>query len=194
MSLSIDIIEKKFGEKLIFKDFHYDFPDKGIFLLKGDSGRGKTTLLRLIAGLDKKFKGKISGGGAKNVSFVFQEYRLFPTLSALDNVIWAVSDKKDESTVTAAKNLLFDLGFSALDINLLPSELSGGMKQRVSFARALLKNAPVLLLDEPTKELDRDIKSKMCEKIKLEAKERLVILVSHDSSDITLLAPTVINI
>ena len=86
MSLVLNNIDKTFGEKVIIKGLSLVFPEKGVFAVVGESGVGKTTLLRLIAGLDTDYSGEITGGGLKNVSFAFQEYRLFPTLSALDNV------------------------------------------------------------------------------------------------------------
>ena len=136
MSLKIDNLSKSFGKKDIFKNFSYEFSSTGIYLITGDSGVGKTTLLRIISGLDKTFTGQISNGGISNVSCVFQEYRLFPHLTAVENVMTAVNDE-DESTLQKAKALLSELAFSDEDMKLFPSELSGGMKQRVSLARAL---------------------------------------------------------
>ena len=186
MSLKIKNLTKSFGKKVIFSDFSYDFGDKGVYVLRGDSGIGKTTLLRMIAGLDKNFSGEIVGGGIGNVSFAFQEYRLFPELSALDNVMIASVDNSDADRLEAV-SLLSKLGFSTEDTSLFPSELSGGMKQRVSLARALLKKAPVLLLDEPTKELDPALCERVCEMIRKCAEERTVLLVTHKDSDAELL-------
>lgn len=183
MSLTISVIEKRFNNKLIFKDFSYSFPDKGIFALVGNSGAGKTTLLRMIASLDTKFKGKIDGGGFKNVSFAFQEYRLFSHLNALDNVL-CTCKKNDDATRNAVQQLFTRLGFASNDIFLFPRELSGGMKQRVSLVRALMKEAPILLLDEPTKELDHGLKTALDEIILQEGKHRTVIIVSHDPAEI----------
>ena len=193
MSVKIKNLSKSFGKKVIFSDFSYDFGDNGVYILRGESGIGKTTLLRMIAGLDKNFSGEIIGGGTGNVSFAFQEYRLFPELSAIDNVMIASGDNSDADKIEAL-SLLSRLGFSAEDTSLLPSELSGGMKQRVSLARALMKKAPVLLLDEPTKELDPALCEKVCEMIKKCAEERTVILVTHKESDAKLLEGEQINL
>ena len=194
MSLSVKNLNKSFGEKVIFKDFCLDFPDKGLYIISGESGAGKTTLLRMIGGLDTDFSGEILGGGIKNCSFAFQEYRLFPTLSALDNLIFANYNKKNEQNLTEAGAMLSSLGFSAADSLLYPDELSGGMKQRVSLARAFLRNAPILLLDEPTKELDEENANKALEIIKKEANSRLVILVTHNKRDLDFLMGEVIKI
>lgn len=194
MSLLIKNLAKSFGKKKIFDNFSLELPQKGAFVISGESGVGKTTLLRLISGLDTDFRGEISGGGVKNCSVAFQEYRLFHTLSALDNIIYANHDKKTAENATEAEKMLLDLGFAPDDCLLFPSEMSGGMKQRVSLARAFLRKAPILLLDEPTKELDGDNANRTLEIIKNEAKSRLVILVSHNKADAEKLNAKIIDI
>ncbi len=194
MSLILSEIKKSFEKKIIFDDFSYEFNDTGIYAIVGDSGIGKTTLLRMIAGLDNRYKGKIEGGGAKNVSFAFQEYRLFPNLTALENVAFTLGDKWNEEMLPSSKQMLSFLGFSDSDMNLYPSELSGGMKQRVSLTRAFLKKSNVILLDEPTKELDDKLREKIYELIIKESQTRLVIIVSHLSDDIKKLNATIISL
>ena len=184
MMLEIKNLTKGFDDKILFENFSYIFSDKGIYAITGESGIGKTTLLRIIAGLDKDYSGEVINGGIGRVSVAFQEYRLFPQLSAIDNLIFAISPKKDEAVYEKCKKMLISLGFSETDTELLPAELSGGMKQRVSLARALLFDAPILLLDEPTKELDRLNADIVRSIISAEAKKRLVILVSHNDEDI----------
>ena len=193
MSLKIHDLSKSFGQKTILTGFSYDFSDTGVYILRGKSGIGKTTLLRIIAGLDKEYSGNVSGGGIGNVSFAFQEYRLFPELSALENVMLA-KPNNNEAERNSAIEMLTELGFSSADMNLIPSELSGGMKQRVSLARAFLKSAPILLLDEPTKELDPVLCKYVCEMIKRIAKNKLVILVTHKEEDILTLNGELIHL
>lgn len=192
--LTVKNLSKSFGKKPIFKDLSLEFPDRGVFALCGESGVGKTTLLRMICGLDKDFSGDIIGGGIKNCSVAFQEYRLFPELSALDNLIFANYDKKSEKNAREALDILRSLGFSDADTTLLPRELSGGMKQRASLARAFLRKAPLLLLDEPTKELDEENSRKVLEIIKNEAAHRLVIVITHNRGDAEFLNAQIINI
>ena len=194
MTLEIKDLSKSFGKKVVLSNFSYTFTEKGIFAIKGDSGVGKTTLLRIISGIDKKYTGLVMGGGIGNVSLSFQEYRLFPTLSALENITEAVWEKPGEAEKRKASEMLKTLGFSQSELTLYPEELSGGMKQRVSLARALLRDAPILLLDEPTKELDRDLALTVLDLIKDEAEKRLVIMVTHNESDISILNPTVIDL
>ena len=175
MILKLDNLSKRFDGVDIFTGFSYSFQNRGVYVISGESGIGKTTLLRIIAGLDKEYDGFITGGGVENVSFMFQEYRLFPALNAVKNASLVSADN-----LNVASKLLIRLGFKKNDLNKRPRELSGGMKQRVSFVRALLKNAPILLLDEPTKELDEETASIMLDIIGEEAKKRLVIMVTHD--------------
>ena len=184
MSLIIKNLKKSFGDNCIFDGFSFSFPSVGIYVLVGKSGIGKTTLLRIISGLDTEFTGTIIGGGKKNVAVAFQEYRLFPTLTAIDNVIYANHSKVTKKTWTEAYDMLSRLGFNKDEMLLFPHQLSGGMKQRVSLARALLRDRDILLLDEPTKELDAELASSVMDLILKEAKHRLVILVTHNESDI----------
>ncbi len=183
MSLIIDKVNKSFAEKVILNNFSYKFNDNGIYILTGDSGSGKTTLLRMISGLDTDYKGSIIGAGIGKVSFTFQEYRLFPQLSAIDNVIFANSNGKDEAVIEKAKKMLKYLGISDSDFDLLPHELSGGMKQRISLARAFINDSPILLLDEPTKELDQENAKAVINEIKNQSSARLIIMVSHNDDD-----------
>lgn len=183
MSIEIKDLKKSFEDKKIFDGFSYVFPDKGIFALVGPSGIGKTTLLRTISRLDLDYTGEIIKGRS-TFSFAFQEYRLFPELSALDNVIVPNFDKPTEKQTNICKNVLLDFGFRADELSLFPSELSGGMKQRVSLARAFVNSADVLLIDEPTKELDESNAKKVLERIKSEGNSRLVIIVTHNQGDI----------
>ena len=189
MSLIIKELSKSFEDKIIFKNFSYTFPDVGIFSITGKSGIGKTTLLRIIAGLDTKYQGRITGAGFKNVSYAFQEYRLFPNLTAIQNAAVANGASADR-----ARELLFMLGFREDEFNLYPDQLSGGMKQRVSLARALLKEAPVLLLDEPHKELNSELCAKVTGIIKSEGEKRLVIFTTHDEEAIKNASATEINL
>lgn len=182
MSLRIENLNKSFGTKVIFSDFSYSFSDTGIYVIRGESGAGKTTLLRIIAGLDKDYSGNIVRS-ATGVSVCFQEYRLFDNLTSLENVTEVAFKKATESDIRYVKSLFERLKLTEGDMLLYPSELSGGMKQRVAFIRAIAKKAPILILDEPTKEVDPENAAIMREMIEEEAKDRLVLLVTHKTED-----------
>ncbi len=179
MSITLTSISKSFSHRQIFLDFSYEFKDTGLYIIEGESGVGKTTLLRIIAGLDTDYVGGVIGAGVGKCSFMFQEYRLFPTISAFENVTLVGPNNNSENQ---AKELLFRLGLTDEDILLYPSQLSGGMKQRVSFARAVFSDKPIILLDEPTKELDSATADKMLEIISELSKKKCVIMVSHVKS------------
>ena len=170
---------KSFDEKVVLKELSYEFPNIGAYHITGSSGSGKTTLLRIIAGLEKLDTGTLVSD--KSLAYAFQEYRLFPWLSALDNVLLAIPKSPNESDVRRAKSLLIRLGFEESDLSLLPKELSGGMKQRVSLARAFLASANVLLLDEPTKELDARLIQVVYDIITELSSDRLIILTTHQT-------------
>ncbi len=176
MPLELKNITKSFGEKTVLQDFSYDFGNFGIFAIIGDSGKGKTTLLRIISGLDKDFSGEVLGD---SVAYAFQEYRLFPSLTALENLTEIVFEKPTAEQIEKAKNLLLSFGFKEQETDLYPRALSGGMKQRVSLCRALLSKKKILLLDEPFKELDDGLREILREFLREAAKESLVLLSTH---------------
>ena len=191
MPLAIKNLTKSFGDKVIFENFNYTFSDKGIYVLVGNSGRGKTTLLRMIAGLDKDFKGEITKA---KTAYAFQEYRLFPTLNALDNITKVLYEKPTEAETKEAKQFLTQMGFADIDLRLFPAELSGGMKQRVALCRAFLSKAEILLLDEPFKELDAKLRTVLREQIKKSAENRLIIMTAHSQEALGDLKKTIIDL
>ncbi len=163
----------------VLKDFSYRFSNQGIFLIQGPSGTGKTTLLRLIAGLEKPDSGKIIWSREKKISMVFQESRLIPHMTLLENVM-LVKKEKDQNL---ALSLLDRFGLlSAAEKK--PETLSGGMKLRGAIVRSLYYGGNVFLWDEPTKELDpenRDLVFKAMQEI---SKKALLIAVTHDRTPI----------
>lgn len=191
MPLIIKNLTKSFGDKKVFENFSYTFSEKGLFVLVGNSGRGKTTLLRMIAGLDKDFRGEIT---KQKAAYAFQEYRLFPSLNALENITKILWKKPKKNEIENAKKLLESFNFTQADTLLFPNELSGGMKQRVALCRAFLSNQGVLLLDEPFKELDADLRAKLCDLIEKESKKRLIIMTAHSLDMLSNLDHTIVSL
>ena len=179
-------VSRTYGENCVLSDLSFSFPDKGVFCLSGASGCGKTTLLRLLAGLDLPSSGSVISTHRK-VSVSFQEPRLFPWLNSIDNINIVLS--KDNKSLDIAKKWLQLLELTEAE-NLFPDALSGGMQQRLSLARALAFGGDLVLLDEPFSALDTDTKKRIAPHVKEACKDALLILVTHDEEDAALLGGT----
>ena len=181
----IDNVNIKFDNKIIYENFSIDFEDNKINCIVGASGCGKTTLLNYIC--DYLLKNNIK------VSYVFQEDRLIPWKSIFDNLRLVIKNKHNKEDI----NKKIDDILSILDIKeakfLYPDELSGGMKQKVNIARALLYDFNVLLLDEPFRSLDIKIKNSIMNLIRTisNEKEITIILVSHNKDEVKALADNI---
>jgi len=176
--------------------FTYRFPT-GLTAIVGPSGSGKTTLLNLLAGFDVPSQGEVRLGSTplsslsedgrsevrlRHMGFVFQQWNLIPTLTALENVAFPMMlaglGLKERNARAAA--LLEAVGLGQRGKHL-PSKLSGGEQQRVAIARALALNPPILFADEPTGNLDSASGARVVELLLQQAQEgRTVILVTHD--------------
>lgn len=177
--LKINNLSFSYGEKDIIKDLSLSLPEKGVFVIMSPSGSGKTTLFSLIAGLLEPDSGSIETD-AKKVAVSFQDDRLLPWMSAAENVNFVLGGKKN--TLTRAVKHLSELGLGE-DAGKYPSELSGGMKKRVSLARAFATEADLVLLDEPFNGLDADTKSVVMDKIKKVGESALVLVITHERAD-----------
>ncbi|EPC02072.1 hypothetical protein L861_20680 [Litchfieldella anticariensis FP35 = DSM 16096] len=198
--LDVRIDEKRFGEAVILRDLTFS-AQRGEFLaLVGPSGVGKSTLLHLIAGLDTHFDGSVHWHGTplhhhpqapKSLGMMFQEPRLMPWLSALDNVRLVLSGTEAEGD--RARMLLQEVGLGhALDA--WPNQLSGGMQRRVALARAFAVAPRLLLMDEPFVSLDMPTGNRLRESLlELWRRDRpLVLFVTHDLREALALADRVL--
>jgi len=179
--ITIDHLTKRYGEKIVLDGISVTIHDGEKLAIMGESGRGKTTLLRMIAKLEHPDAGSIEGFSKEDVAYVFQEPRLFDTVSVLKNLT-IVSTQPFKEAEKKARELLVCVGL-ATDTEKYPFELSGGMKQRLSLARAFMVDRPILLLDEPFSALDQDTKKTMIQFVKERTKNKTVILVTHDRND-----------
>ena len=185
MKIQINNLCKSYGNKIIFEDYTRTLHFDGILLIQGKSGLGKTTLMRILAGLEKADKGEIIKN-AEKVSFMFQEDRLIPFVTVLKNLT-AVCDEEKALKYLSLMGLEHEKDNS-------PLSLSGGMRRRVALARALCFDSELVILDEPFKGLDEKLKKEICEIIKEESKKRAFIIVSHDSEDAEILNAEIIEL
>lgn len=192
--LELKNISKSFGDKVILNNLNLEVKDGEILCIVGQSGGGKTTLLRCISGLEKIDGGQILIDGQvfdpytnenndSVIGVVFQEYNLFPHLTVLQNVTLAptmVLKKKKEIAENEAKNLLNGLALEGKE-GLYPFQLSGGQKQRVTIARALAMKPQILCYDEPTSALDPGLTATVKDIVLNLKKEGMTqIIVTHD--------------
>lgn len=182
----IQNLNKKFGDKSIFDNNSFAFEDGRVTYILGESGIGKTTLLRIIAGLDKDYTGKIIGKQEK-VSYVFQEPRLFPNLNVEEN-IQIVCDDSKYTVDEILKILELDM-----EKHSYPASLSGGMKMRIALARAIYNNGDLFIMDEPFSALDDDLKSRILPKIFKLLDDKTIIIVSHNIEEAQKYAHNIIN-
>ena len=186
--IKIENLSFSYGKKSVIEDLSLELPDRGVFALMGPSGCGKTTLLYLISGLLKAKNGKIQRESDK-VAYSFQEPRLLEQKSALENVKFVLNDKDKDKI---ALSFLTDLSLEA-EANTLPRQLSGGMKQRVSLARALAFDGDVSLFDEPFNGLDEAIKERAAALLRKKGEDSLVILITHSADDAELCGAEILN-
>lgn len=174
----INRICKAYGDRVVLKDFSCRFEAGKVFCLMAPSGYGKTTLLRLIMGLEKPDSGRMEGLKDMRICALFQEDRLCENLDAASNLMLVQPQLKREQALA----LLAEAGLE--DCAGKPvREFSGGMKRRTALMRALCCSGDLLLLDEPFKGLDADTRLKMLDCIRRYRNGRTTILVSHDEKD-----------
>ena len=180
MDLILKNVTKAYGEHVVLDRFSHTFPEGRVTAVTGRSGRGKTTLLRLIAGLEPADAGEIRGVPEGGISMVFQEDRLPASLTAPACLRCVLPRTPERDTDIERALRALGLG-DALEQPV--REFSGGMRRRVALARALLYPSPLVLLDEPFKGLDGETRQAAVDFARPLLKGRTVLLVTHDGAD-----------
>lgn len=196
--IEVKDIWKSFGDLEVLKGVNLIVNQGEIVAIVGKSGAGKTTLLQIIGTLDRPTKGKVFVDGTdvfkmkdkelaafrnKHIGFIFQFHQLLPEFTALENVCMPamIGREKESEYKPRAEKLLRDLGLGDR-MEHKPNELSGGEKQRVAAARALMMSPDIILADEPTGSLDTQNKKELSELLLKLRKEygQTILLVTHD--------------
>ncbi|GIV33946.1 MAG: hypothetical protein KatS3mg031_1481 [Chitinophagales bacterium] len=201
-SIIFDKVSFGYGSKPLFRDLSFAVAANKLTCLLGSTGCGKTSLLRLVAGLEVPKEGRIvlngqtvSGPGIfvspseRRVGFIFQDLALWPHFTVFRNVVWALKQKKIPDADALALDMLEAFNLQAL-ADRYPHELSGGQKQLVALARALVLEPEILLMDEPLSNLDSKMKSRVLRYFRsLKDQFRITLVyVTHDHHDAELLA------
>jgi NitT/TauT family transport system ATP-binding protein len=171
--IEIKGLTKSYGDKTVFENLSFSFCKGSRAVLTGPSGAGKTTLLRVIAGLEAPDAGTVSGTENLRASYIFQENRLLPHLSALENILCVAPDRE--------KALYYLERVGLTDAKDRPAgKLSGGMKRRLAIARALTYGGDIYYMDEPLRELDEGTEENVARLLQEETQGRTLLLVTHD--------------
>ena len=172
MSIRLENVTKAYEGRIIFKNVDLSLEDGKRYCLFGPSGCGKTTLMRIIGGLTEADSGMIIRDPGQTLAVHFQENRLIPWLTIEKNLLTVMN--RDTMTELLNRVELTDI------LHQYPDELSGGMKRRISLARALGADSNIILLDEPLRELDEEMIRKMIVLIREKTEEKMLVMVTHD--------------
>ncbi len=185
MLLDIRNLKKSYQNITIFDNFNLSIRENMITCILGPSGIGKTTLLNLLSGISKPDSGDLTDFANKTFSYIFQETRLLKWKTVFENVNFVLKNIYGEKeSREAAKNYIDIVGLSKF-AGYYPSQISGGMQQRVSIARAFAYPSDILLMDEPFKSLDMKLKKNLIAAfLKLwQSDKRTVISVTHEAEE-----------
>jgi len=196
--LKVNDLSVQYNKQTVLQEFSLELADGEIFAMLGDSGSGKSSALRFIAGLDNALNGSVILNGkqlsnkgehqeppeTRGVGMVFQDYALFPHMSVENNIAFGISRQSKHEQQVRVEVLLFLVGLTGTE-RKYPHQLSGGEQQRVALARALAPKPKLLLLDEAFSSLDkshRDVLAKQVRKI-FKKTNTTAILVTHDETE-----------
>src|SRR5687768_6839952 len=194
-AVSVRDISKRFGDAIVLDDINFDVAEGEIVVLLGASGSGKTTILRIISGLEMPGSGQVILHGKdvttipariRGTGVIFQSYALFPKMNVMQNIAYGLKlRRKPKAEIKETIDRLVGLVHLEEHKTKYPSQLSGGQQQRVAIARALAYEPEVLLFDEPFGALDAQIRTKLRHEIRALLKEIKVpsIFITHDQEE-----------
>ena len=188
-------VKKAYDKNIVIKSLNLEIKDKEFVVLVGASGCGKSTILRMIAGLEEISDGEIFIGDKKvndippkdrDIAFVFQSYALYPHMTVRENIAFGLKMRKvDKKIIDEKVNEAAEILGLTEFLNRKPKELSGGQRQRVALGRAIVRNPKVFLMDEPLSNLDAKLRVQMRSEIKKlhEKLQTTFIYVTHDQTE-----------
>jgi len=202
-TLTASKISKKLGNKNVLNNISMKIEHGEIVALLGNSGCGKTTLLRIFAGLESPDSGSIEISGKnitllpaekRNIGLVFQDFALFPHMSVKKNILYGLHRLAKQERLTRL-NEVAELTDISDFLSQFPHELSGGQQQRVALARALAPKPSLVLLDEPFSNLDASLRSNLRTRVReiLKEAQTPAVIVTHDQADADEVADRTIN-
>ena len=191
MKYGLEGIKKSFGRQTVFDGLDFDFSKCGLYLIKGESGSGKTTLLNIIAGYEDFDGGKRVIEKGTKIAYIFQTYELINNLTVAENI--DLFENLYHITFDKKQDIIEILGLQDI-MDHYPDECSGGQKQRIGIARALMMDPEIIICDEPTESLDMENKQNVMELLTTLAKEKIVLLASHETELIEKYQPVVYEI
>ena len=190
--LKLENLKKVYDGVTILENINLNIEDGEIISILGPSGCGKTTLLNLILGIAEADGGHIVFNGQditdvpmekRGFNIVFQDYALFPNLNVYENITYGLRNNPGISTEEEVQELIELLGLEE-HLNKRIDQLSGGQKQRSSIARALIKNAPILILDDSLSAVDTDTEEHILHNLRDDRKGKTTILIAHRFSTV----------
>ena len=189
MALLIDNLNKKYDDILLYRDFSISFTEGIITCILGPSGCGKTTLLNIIGEITLPDSGNLSGFEGKLMSYIFQDPRLLLWKTVRGNIEFVMDRRMTPIERKQESDRLLRLVELDTFADYYPSQLSGGMRQRVSIARAFASHSDIILMDEPLKGLDFALKQNMIRSFSRiwKTDRRTVIFVTHDVDEAIML-------
>lgn len=184
--LKVKNLVKKYDGKTVLDGVNVSFEDGRVYAVMGPSGGGKTTLLHVLMGVLKEDEGEVEGRETKKFSAVFQENRLFEFLTAAENVVVVGEKGEGQEELARVEEILREI-LPEEALGQCVAEYSGGMKRRVTIARAVLAKSDVIVMDEPFTGLDEETKGKVVAFIEKYREGRTLIFSTHQEEEVELL-------